>query len=146
MLVDAVHCRAVEHIERAHPFRVTLGEVVIDGHDVYAAARERAEEGREGSHEGLTLTGGHLSDFALMEHDTADELHAVVDHVPFDFVAAGHPVVFPDGVVAVDAYEVAALSGEVAVELCGLNHDGLVGCEACGGLADHCEHFRRDAR
>ncbi len=76
-----------------------------------------------------------------MEHYTAYELHAVVDHVPDDFVAAGEPVVFPDGVVAVDAYEVLALGGQFAVKLGGLDHDGLVGRKAGGCLADHCEDF-----
>ena len=38
MLVYAVNCGAVEHIERSHPFGVTLGEVVVDGHHVYALA------------------------------------------------------------------------------------------------------------
>ncbi len=140
MLVDAVDCRAVEHVERAHPLRVTLGEVVVDSHHVDAAARERAEKHGECGHESLTLAGGHLGDFALMKHDAADELHAIVHHVPGDFVAAGHPVVFPYGVVAVDGDEIFALCGELAVELSGFDGDCLVGSKAGGCLAHYCKH------
>ena len=75
-----------------------------------------------------------------MEHDAADELYAIVHHVPGDFVAAGKPVVFPDGIVAVDGDEVLALGGELAVELSGFDGDGLVGGEAGGCLADYGKH------
>ncbi len=76
-----------------------------------------------------------------MEHDTADELHTVVDHIPGDFVATGEPVVLPDGVVAFDAHEILALSGKLAVKVCGFNHDGFAGCKAGSGLAEGCEHY-----
>ena len=76
-----------------------------------------------------------------MEHDAAYELHAVVDHVPGDFITACHPVVFPYGIVAVDGDEVLALCGKFAVEPGGFYGDGLVGSEACGGFADNGEHF-----
>ena len=52
----------MELIERSHPLGVSLGEVVVDGHHVYAFAREGVEEYGESRHEGLTLTGSHLGD------------------------------------------------------------------------------------
>ena len=75
-----------------------------------------------------------------MEHDAADELNVVMHHVPGDFVAAGEPVVLPEGFVAFDADEVAALGGELAVEVGGCNLHGLVFGEAAGGLA-HCGEY-----
>ncbi len=102
VLVDAVDRSTVEHVERPHPLGVALGQVVVDGHHMHAAARERAEEHGEGGHEGLAFTCGHLGDFALSQDDAADELHVVVRHVPLEVVAAGHPVVLPYGLVALD--------------------------------------------
>ena len=104
----------MEHIERAHPLRVTLGEIVVDRHHTYAAAREGAEKHGEGCHEGLALAGGHLGYLALMEHDTAYELHVVVDHVPLHLVATGAPGVAPYGLIAFDGHKVAPLGGKVA--------------------------------
>ena len=70
-----------------------------------------------------------------MEHDTAYELYFVVGHVPLHFVAAGHPAVFPYSFVALDGDELAALTGEVAVEL-GCGHlDGVACSESLCCLA-----------
>ena len=72
-----------------------------------------------------------------MQHDAAYELDMIVDHVPCDHVAAGHPLVFVDRFVAFDCQEVFSLSGEFAVKVgCG-DFDGRVGGEAGCGLA-HC--------
>ena len=133
----------MEHVERPHPFGVALGEIVVDGHHVYAAAGERAQEHRQRGHEGLALTGCHFGDFALMEDYAAYYLDVVVHHVPLDFVAAGNPVVFPDGFVAFDAYEVASGGGQIAVHLGGGYLDCFIGGEACGGFAHGGEHYRK---
>ena len=67
----------------------------------------------------------------------ADELYVVVHHVPFYFVAAGHPPVAPYGFVAFDAHEVAALACKASVEFGGGDFDGVVMGETGGGCA-HC--------
>ena len=153
VLVDAVDREAVEHIERAHPFRVALGQIVVDGDYVHAVASEGVEEYGQGSHEGLTLTRSHLGNLALVEHGAAEELHVVVDHVPHRLVAAGDPMVVVDGAVAVDVDEVVA-GGQLAVEVGGGDDDVLVVGEAFGGrfhdgeghgtnLVEHfLEHFK----
>ncbi len=137
--------RAVEHVERSHPFGVALRQVVVDGDHVHAASGERAQEHGQRGHEGLTFTGGHLGDFALMEDDAADELHVVVHHVPLDFVAAGNPVVAENGFVAFDAYEVAAFGGHIAVTLgCCDHYLAVFGMgKACGGFAECGEYNRQ---
>jgi len=53
VLVDTVYGRAVEHIQRTHPFRVTFRQVVVDGHNMHALLRERAQEHGKRGHEGL---------------------------------------------------------------------------------------------
>ena len=45
-----------------------------------ALAGQRVEVGREDGNERFALAGLHLGDAALMEHDAADDLHAVRAH------------------------------------------------------------------
>ena len=91
-----------------------------------ALARECVQEHREGRDEGLAFTGRHLGNAAALllvglegavQDDTADELHVVMDHVPGNLVAAGDPVVLPDGLVVLDVDEIAAVGRQVAVEV-----------------------------
>ncbi len=106
MLVDTVHTQTVEHIQRSHPLRVTLGQVIVHGHYMDAVTCQGIQEHGEGSHEGLTFTCCHLGDLSLMEYLTTEELHVVVDHLPFQVVATGSPVVVIDGFVSVDGDEI----------------------------------------
>ena len=70
--------QAVE--DGAHPLRVALGQVVVDGDDVDAAAGHRVERGGERRDERLALAGLHLGDAALVEDDAAHELDVEVAH------------------------------------------------------------------
>ena len=107
-----------------------------------AATGERAQEHGERGHESLTLAGGHFGDFAFIEDLAADHLHIVVNHVPGDFVAAGHPVVAVDSLVAVDGHKVVAASGQVSVQFGSRDDDfGIVGETACG--VAHCRKGHR---
>ena len=135
MIVDAVDREAVEFEEHAHPLGVALGQVVVDGDHVDALAGQGVEVDRQGGHEGLTLTGGHLGNLAAVQHGAADDLHVVVHHVPGDFVSAGHPVVLVDGLVALDG-DGGVRGRQVAVVVGGRHGDGLVLCEAARRLLD----------
>ena len=135
MLVYAVYGKAVEHIEGAHPLRVTLGEVVVDGNHVNALSGKCVEEHREGSHQGLTFTGCHFGNHAplllvgfdaAVEDYTADELDVVVNHVPGNLIAAGLPVVVPHSLVAGNLHKVAAFGGKLLVKFGGRNLHGLI--------------------
>ena len=125
----------MEHIQRTHPFGVTLGEVVVDRDHMYTVACQCVEEHGEGCHEGLTFTRRHLSNLALMQHRATEELHVVVNHVPHGLVAASHPVIVVDGFVAVDVHKVVT-SSQFAVEVGGCDHDVLVVGEALSGALD----------
>ena len=142
VLVDAIHGEAEEFVEQTHPLGVTFGQVVVDGDHVDAFSRQCVQIDGQGSDEGFTLTSGHLGDFTLVEHDTADELHVIMAHVPLNHVAAGHPAVLVDGFVSVDG-DAFALSGQVAVVLRGRHGDGLVLLEAAGSLLHHGEGLRQ---
>ena len=67
-----------ERVDAAHPFRVALGEVVVDGDDVDAAAGERVQVDGEGGDERLAFAGLHLGDRAFVQDHAADELHVEV--------------------------------------------------------------------
>ena len=72
-------------VDRPHPLGVPLGQVVVHGHDVDAAARERVQVGRHRRGEGLALTGLHLGDLALVQRDRPHDLHvevALADRAP----------------------------------------------------------------
>ena len=135
VLVDTIHGESVKHVERSHPFGVTLGEVVVDGDHVHAFSGEGVEKDGERGDECLTLACGHLGDLALMEHDAAKELYVVVDHVPLDLVATGHPMVLVDGFVAVDTDKVVARS-QITVEVGGGDGDLFLLNEAASRVLD----------
>ena len=82
---DQAHLQPQEAVDLAHPLAVALGQVVVHRDDVDAPARQGVEIGGEGGHQGLALTGLHLGDAALVEHDAAHQLHPVGPH-------AQHPV------------------------------------------------------
>ncbi len=85
------------------------------------------EEYRKGCNEGLTFTGGHLSNLTLVESDASEYLYIVVHHIPFDLIATGSPFIMVDGIVSIDGDEVVGGIGcKFAVEVgCG-NNDFLV--------------------
>ncbi len=67
-------------VDRAHPFRVAAGEVVVDGDQVHALAGQRVERHRERGRERLALAGLHLRDAALVQRHRADQLHVEMAH------------------------------------------------------------------
>ena len=80
---DQADAQPEEAVDLAHPLTVAAGEVVVDGDDVHALTGERVEVGRQNGDKGLALAGLHLRDAALMQHDAADELHAVRPHAEY---------------------------------------------------------------
>ncbi len=75
---DHVGAQSEEAVDAAHPLRVTLGEVVVDGDDVDALTRQGVEVGGEHTGQGLALTGLHLGDITPVQGGTAHDLHLVV--------------------------------------------------------------------
>ena len=138
MFVDAVACQAEDVIERSHPLRVTLCQVIVDGHNVYATACEGSQIDRQRSHEGLTFTGGHLSNLTLMQHYAAYDLHVVVHHIPCDGVTSCDPAVAVKHAVALDVH-VLAFCRELTVEVGGSSLNHLIFLETTGSLLHHGE-------
>jgi len=117
MLVDTIHAQAMELIKWSHPFGVTLGEVIIHGHDVNTISSQGIQEHRQGSYQSLTFTCCHFGNLTLMKHGTPEELHIVVNHRPLHVVTTGNPMVLPNGLIVFDTNEILALSSQQTVKL-----------------------------
>ena len=111
---------------------------------MHALPCQSVEEYGERRDEGLSFTRRHFGDLALVEHHAAEELDVVVDHVPLDVVAAGHPVGGIYGLVAVDGDEILR-GGEFAVEVVCRDHDGVVLCKTAGRILHDGECLGEDA-
>src|ERR1700732_4386962 len=79
VVIEAMHDdpgrKAEEMINAAHPFGVAAGEIIIDGDDMDALARERVEIGGERRDKRLAFAGAHLGDRSLMQNHPANELN-----------------------------------------------------------------------
>ena len=89
--LDGADGQAQARVDRAHPFHVAAGEVVVDRDDVDALAVERVEIGGQRGDERLAFAGDHLGDVAAVQDHAADDLHVVVPHAeePAARLAAG---------------------------------------------------------
>ena len=76
--LDRADGQAQRHVERAHPFHVAAGEIVVDRDHVNALAFQGVQIGRQGGDQRLSFAGDHFGDVAAMEHDAAHQLHVVV--------------------------------------------------------------------
>ncbi len=80
--VQTAHRQSQEAEDLAHPLAVAPGQVVVDRHQVDAAAGQGVEVEGEDRHQGLALAGGHLRYPALVQHDAAQQLDVEGHHVP----------------------------------------------------------------
>ena len=78
---DHANTKTEKAVELAHPFRVALGQVIIDGNHVHAASAERVQIHRERGDQRLALAGLHFGDGAFVQNHAADQLHVEVPHV-----------------------------------------------------------------
>ena len=79
-VLQQANLHAEELVQLAHPFRVTTGQVIVDGDDVNALARKGVEVAGERRHERLALAGLHLGDHATVQRNGADDLDIKVTH------------------------------------------------------------------
>ena len=72
--VDYASRQAQCSVDFAHPFRVTLGQVVVDGDDMHALSGQCIQVSRECRNKGFTLACFHFRDVALMQKNPALQL------------------------------------------------------------------------
>ena len=67
-------------VDAAHPLGVALGQVIVDGNDVYTLAGNSVEVAGQRGDQGLAFAGLHLGDMPLVQCHGANELHVKVTH------------------------------------------------------------------
>ena len=80
LFCSAATRQAQELVHRAHPGGVAAGQIVVDRHQVDAAAGQGVEIHGHGGHEGLAFAGLHLGDGALVQHHRPHHLHVERAH------------------------------------------------------------------
>ena len=73
--IDHAGGQAQRRVDLAHPDRIALGQIIVDGDDMHALARQGVQIGGKGRHQRLALAGFHFGDVALMQEDPALQLH-----------------------------------------------------------------------
>ena len=85
------HFKTHKAVELAHPFRVTLGKVIVYRYYMHAFSGQSIQIRRKRRHESFTFTCLHFGYTSLMKHYSAEYLNGEVAH-------AEHPVRrFPAG-------------------------------------------------
>ena len=136
MLVNAIYAKTIEHIERPHPFGVTLGQIVVDSDNVNTVACEGIEEHWQCGYKSLPFPSSHFGNLALVQHYASEELHVIMHHVPCGVVSAGSPMVVVEGFVTINVNKVVC-GGQFAVKVCGTdNHIFTLGKTSCRTLHD----------
>ena len=77
---DHADGEAEQFVDGAHPFRVAAGEVIVDGDDVHARPASAFKIGGKRGDERFSFARFHFGDFALVQDDTADQLHVEMAH------------------------------------------------------------------
>ena len=77
---DTTARHAQEVVHAAHQVRLVLRQVVVDRHDVHALAGQRAQVRGHRGDQGLTFTGLHFRDLALVQGNTTHDLHVEGTH------------------------------------------------------------------
>ena len=77
-VLDEADLHAQEAVDAAHPLRVALRKVIVDGNDVHALARDGVEIAGERGDKRLALAGLHLGNGPLVQGDAADNLNIEV--------------------------------------------------------------------
>ena len=75
---DKAHRETEEVKHLPHPLAVALGQILVDRDHVYALTAQRVEVSGQDDRLGLTFARLHFGDAALMQHDTAQDLHRKV--------------------------------------------------------------------
>ena len=82
-------CQAQIAINLAHPFRVTLCQIVIDSNYMHTLACQCIQITGQSCHQGFTFTGLHFRNASLMQHQRTQDLNREMLH--FQYTPAGFP-------------------------------------------------------
>ena len=110
---------------------------------MHTLAGEGIQVYRQGSHQRFPFTGGHFRDLTLVKHRAAQQLAIVMDHIPFDRVAAGNPGIMMPGLVA-DDLDVRLPGRQITVKLRRRHLHIIVLHETAGSIFHHGKGLGKD--
>ena len=84
------HRQPQEVVQTAHPLRVTVGQVVVHGHNVNTLARQSVEVHRQGCGQRLAFTRAHFRNLAVVQRHAAQQLHIEMAHLHDTLGAFAH--------------------------------------------------------
>src|SRR5437868_3987583 len=87
---DHAHAHTEKVVELAHPLRVALGQVIVDGDHVHAASGKSIQINRKCGDERFAFASLHLRDLARVQHHATDELHIEVTHIEYAPASFAH--------------------------------------------------------
>ena len=74
-VLDGVHREPEHAVDRSHPLRVAVGEVVVEGQDVHAVPGQRVQGRRHDRRQRLAFAGLHFDHPAAREGEGGHDLH-----------------------------------------------------------------------
>ena len=77
-----------------------------------------------------------------MQHNSTEQLHIVVHHIPCDFVTTGHPMISINGFVAFNSDKIMS-SSQFSIKICGSNHNFFVFEETASRIFHNGKSFRK---
>ena len=75
------HAHPEAAIERAHPFRVAPGQIIVYRDNVHSSPGQRIQHGRKSRNQRLPFSSFHFRDFAIVKNQSANQLHIKMPHV-----------------------------------------------------------------
>jgi hypothetical protein len=72
--------QAKKAVQASHPFRIAVGQVVVDRHHMHAIAGQRIEVGGQRCDQRLAFAGAHFGDLPVVQDHAADQLDVEVAH------------------------------------------------------------------
>ena len=76
-LQNHAHRYTEKPVDPSDIHRITVGQIIIDGHNMHATARQTHQIRRKSCHKGLTLASLHLSNMPLIKGNTAQNLNVI---------------------------------------------------------------------
>ena len=75
------HGQSQEFMNPSHPLGITVRQVVVDRYNIYALSFQCIQIGGQGGNQSVSFAGTHLSNTALMQDNTTDQLYPIMFHI-----------------------------------------------------------------
>ena len=77
--------------QHSHPFAITFCQIVIHCYNMHSLSWQSIKINWQSSNQSLSFPCCHFSNFSLMQHSSSNQLHIVVNHIPFHWCSPCNP-------------------------------------------------------